>query len=113
MGLLSIVFDQCAEEGNVIVPRGTKSAPPTPQVFVRPNLYDPNRGHVVVINWSKSTEVEIPLGKLAKRGYRYGLYDPRHLFDPPALEGRIDGDTIRVPLSGDFAVWVLKVEETK
>jgi len=112
-GLAINRFRSVREEGNVIVPRGTKSAPPTPQVFVRPNLYDPNRGHVVVINWSKSTEVEIPLGKLAKRGYRYGLYDPRHLFDPPALEGRIDGDTIRVPLSGDFAVWVLKVEETK
>ena len=110
-GLAINRFRQVQQENNVVVPPGGHPPDSKTQVFVRQSRYDSNRAHVVVINWSKRSEVKIPLGDLAKRGTRYAMYDPRHLFDRPVIEGQIEGHDIVVPVSGEFVVWVLKVQE--
>jgi len=111
-GLTINRFRQVHQESNVVVPPGGGLPESMPQVFVRPSRYDPNRAHVVIINGPKNAEVEIPLGDLAKRGIRYAMYDPRHLFDRPVIEGQIEGHEIVVPVSKEFLVWVLRVQGT-
>ncbi|MGQ9505403.1 MAG: hypothetical protein ACUVQG_03345 [Thermogutta sp.] len=110
-GLIINRFRQVRQEGNMVIPSGTMPPSDSPQVFVRPNCYDPRRAHVVIVNFSQNAEARIPVGNLAKPGDHYALHDPRHLFAQPALEGQIEGDTIVVPISGNFTVWILKVHE--
>ena len=109
-GILINRFRQVREEGNLVISSSSPQRPREPLVFVRPNRYDRQRAHVVIVNLSESTEVTIPLGDLAERGSRYAMYDPRHLFGQPVIEGRIEDESLRVPISGKFIVWVMKLE---
>lgn len=109
-GILINRFRQVREEGNLVISSASPQTPKAPLVFVRPNRYDRQRAHVVIANLSGSAEAEIPLGELAQRGSHYAMYDPRHLFDQPVIEGPIVGETLRVPISGKFIVWVMKLE---
>ena len=109
-GILINRFRQVRQEGNLVISSSSPQRPREPLVFVRPNRYDRQRAHVVIVNLFESTEVTIPLGDLAERGSRYAMYDPRHLFDQPVVEGRIEDETLRVPISGKFIVWVMKLE---
>lgn len=110
-GLAINRFRQVRQERNIIVPKGGKPPSDQPQVFVRRNRYDEKRAHLAVVNWSKQEQVEIPWDGIAQPGDRYRLFDPRHIYDQPIREGTVSGTRLEVPLTGEFAAWVLMVEK--
>jgi hypothetical protein len=92
--------------GNLVV---AKDAPgPTgTRVILRPNKYDMGRANLAIFNWEKKPEVEVDPGAFLKAGERYRLLDPRDFYGKPVLSGTADGKPIKVPMTGEFAAFVL------
>jgi len=94
-GLSVNKFKRVVDEGNL-------RALPARKVVVIPNAYDPDRAHVAIYNGARAEAVELELpGWPAVR-----LMDPKDVYGKPALEGRLTEGKIRVPMAGDFAVFV-------
>lgn len=77
------------------------------KAVVIPNKYDPRRAHVAVYNGAKAAEVEVPVGTFLKPGDAFRLMNPFDLFGKPLVEGKCEGETLKAPISGDFAPFVL------
>ena len=105
-GILIQKFKQVVNEGNRVVPKGAKR-PEGAKVVLLPNRYDPDRAHLAVFNWQGAAEVEVPAGAFLKPGEAFRLYDPKDVFGKPVLEGTCAGTSIRVPMMGEFGVWVV------
>jgi len=99
-------FEKVVNEGNVIIGEGGPR-PKGTRVILRPNKYDHSRAHLVVINWEKRPEVKVDPGTFLKAGDRYRLLDPKEFFGKPVLTGSADGRPIRLPMKGEFGVFVL------
>ena len=75
--------------------------PPTqPAVFVRPNHYEPGRGHIVVYNWGRSGAVGVDVSAVLSPGDVYELRNVQDLWGPPLVSGTYAGGAITVPMSG-------------
>jgi hypothetical protein len=81
-------------------PKGTR-------VVLRPSKYDPRRVHVAILNWERQRSVALDPGTFLKSGDAYRLLDPRDFFGKPVLSGSHDGKPIAVPMTGEFAAFVL------
>jgi hypothetical protein len=107
-GLSIQKYNSVVQKRNVVLskdqPRPTDV---TSQVIVRPNRYAPNRAHVVVYNWKRESEVDVPLVGFLEDGDAFRLLDPRNVFGKPVLEGPFTGSSLRVPVPGEFAAFVL------
>lgn len=68
-------------------------------VFVRPNKYEPGRGHVIVFNWQRLDEVEVDLSGILKPGDKFVVVDAQNYFGEPVAEGVYDGSPVRLPLN--------------
>ncbi len=100
-GKLSIrKYKKAVEEGNLLDSTQARSV-------VIPNKYDPTRAHVALYNASKAPECRIAVGAFLKPGEKFRLLAARDLFGKPVLEGACDGPHLTVPMSGDFAAFVL------
>jgi len=100
-------YKKVVNEDNLIVKRGQK--PPTGvKTVLLPNRLDNDRAHLLVYNWDKAKGVEVTVKPFLKEGERYQLLDPQNIFGNPVAEGKCSGDTIQVPIKGEFAVYVLK-----
>lgn len=69
-------------------------------LFVRPNRYEPGRGHLIVYNWDRLASVRVDLGSL---GYRTGdRYEIRNVQDyyGERLSGVYRGGSVEVPMTG-------------
>lgn len=75
------------------------SVPAEPFVAVRPNAYDPDRAHVVVVNWALAREVDVDLSPALSPGDTFALVDAQDPFGDPVLEGTFEGDAIPVPMA--------------
>lgn len=110
----------------LVAPQGV---PQEPQVFVRRNEYEPNRGHVVVFNWPRRDVVEVDISAMNPRpGDRWILRNVQNyfdefesgIFDGKPLRVRMTGWTVAVPVGEDrplrpstfpeFGVFVLTLE---
>jgi hypothetical protein len=87
--------------------------PATPRVDARQNKYDSSRIHLAVFNWQKQPAVEWKPGGLLKRGQRYELLDPRDFYGKPLTQGTYDGRSIRIPVKGEFAAFVLRATDAE
>jgi len=104
-GLSVKKFKKVVDEGNV------RELPKSKAVLI-PNKYDPTRAHVVVYNGAKAADVALAAGPFLKPGDSFRLLHPRDFYGKPALEGKANGGEIRVPVTGEFAAFVL-VKGTK
>jgi hypothetical protein len=91
---------------NLVLARSAPRPAGTRIVF-RPNKYDPQRAHLAIFNWEKRPAATVRPGTFLKVGERYRLMDPRDLFGRPVLEDAYTGRPISVPMTGEFAVFVL------
>jgi hypothetical protein len=84
--LLCSAHAQISADSNTILP---SSAPPTANaVFLRPNLYEPGRAHIVVYNWLKWNELTLSLADSGLSvGDRFEVFDVQNLFSPPVASG--------------------------
>jgi|GEM_PF-1176990 len=74
--------------------------PPTgAQVFVRPNQYEPGRGHVIVYNWSRQASVSVNLSAILKSGQAYEIRDSQNYFGPPVAQGTYAGELVSLPMT--------------
>ena len=99
-GIQITKYKKAVNEGNVI--NGGEA-----RAVLIPNKYDPNRAHVAVYNPKKETSVKLDVSKLLKPGDAYRLMDPKDLYGKPVHEGKCEGGTIAVPMTAEFAAFVV------
>jgi hypothetical protein len=99
-------YRQVAQQGNVIITKG-QERPQAVKGLLLPNRYDQNRAHLVIYNWEKAETIEVRAAPFLRDGDSYRLMDPQDFFGPPVAEGRCRGETIRVPVKGEFGVFVV------
>jgi len=93
-------FRQVADEGNV------RGLPDKKSVLI-PNKYDPDRAHMVIFNGKRARQVTVGVAPFLKRGESFRLMNPKDFFGKPVQEGKCDGEEITVPMTGEFATFVL------
>jgi hypothetical protein len=79
---------------------GEQGRPQGTWIYVRPNKYEPGRGHVAVYNWDRQKTVEADLGRVLKPGSRYAVYNVQDLYGRPVARGQFDGKAVRLPMLG-------------
>ena len=89
------------EKGN------TKEAPAAPLVVLLPNKYDADRANLAIFNFPKAEKVDVKVAGLLKPGDSFRLMNPEDMFGKPVFAGKCAGETINVPMAGDFAVFVV------
>ncbi len=69
-------------------------------VYVRPNEYEPKRGHIIVYNWDRQDTVTVDIGDLGlKPGDLYVLHNAQNYFEE-SISGVYDGGPIKIPMKG-------------
>ena len=77
------------------------SLPPgAPQVFVRPNTYEPGRATIVVYNWSHQASVDVDLSNVLSAGVQYQIRNVQDLFGSAVTSGTFGGSTVTIPMGG-------------
>jgi hypothetical protein len=99
-------YHQVVNEGNVIL-RASDPRPQESRVVLRPNRYDRRRANLAVFNGERKEGVPVEAAPFLKKGYRFRLMDPRDFFGQPVLTGVYQGQSIPVPMTGEFAAFVL------
>lgn len=107
-GLSIVKFRHAVQEDNLVLGPGDPRPKEPARVIVRPNRYEPGRAHVIVFNWARKPAVEFSPEKVLRPGDGYCLLDPRDFFGKPVVAGRFDGTPIRLPVEGEFGVFVLR-----
>jgi hypothetical protein len=102
-------YKKAIQEGNTILAKQAQR-PPGVQVFLRPSKYQPGRAHLAIFNWEGKSRVKVEPGTVLKTGDRYRLLDPRDFFGEPLFTGTYHGQSIVVPMKGEFASFVLLKE---
>ena len=106
-GELNIIrYRKVVREGNLIIEKGQEH-PKEVKVIFLPNEYDRNRAHLAVYNWDKAEAVKVEAKPFLQNGETFRLIDPQDFFGNPIFQGKCRGDTIRVPVKGEFAVFVV------
>jgi hypothetical protein len=77
-----------------------RSVLPARAVFVRSNLYEPGRAHVVVFNGAGAQSAEVDVSGVLTAGDRYEVRNVQDLFGAPVARGTVSGKTIQIPLAG-------------
>lgn len=110
------------------MPQGPGAAP---QVFIRPNRYEPGRATVVVYNWAQTPTVSVDLSSFLRNGDSYQVIDVQNYFGGPVKSGRFDGSRVELPMntpgakplgnvpgdryrtSNEFGVFLVKAERVR
>jgi hypothetical protein len=80
--------------------RAVPGQPVVPQVFVRPNQYEPGRAWMVIYNWSGQATVPVSLSNVVQVGDRYEVRNVQDVFGALVLSGTYGGGSVGIPLSG-------------
>lgn len=75
-----------------------KGRPKGVDVFVRPNKYEPGRGHIAVYNWDEAAEVSVDLKGIVKAGGRYEAVRAQDYFGRPVASGVYSGKPVALPM---------------
>ncbi|MHC4557758.1 MAG: right-handed parallel beta-helix repeat-containing protein [Planctomycetota bacterium] len=105
-GLDIIRYRNALQEGNLTVEKQQKR-PIGIQAVLLPNRFDLNRAHLAIYNFDKAEKVKITAKGFLKKGETFSLMNPQNLFDNPVAEGTYNGQTIDIPIKGEFAVFVV------
>ncbi len=69
------------------------------QVFVRPNRYEPGRGHIAIYNWDKLDNVNVDISSVVQVGAQYEIRDVQNFFGAPVVSGVYNGGTVSIPMT--------------
>jgi hypothetical protein len=99
-------FNKVVNESNLIIAKNAPR-PGGTRIILRPNKYDPHRANLAIFNWDNKPSVDVDAGTFLKRGDRFRLMNPRDFFGMPLMEGVYDGKKTVVPMTGEFAAFVI------
>lgn len=102
-------FKRVVSEDNLILARND-ARPGGARVFFRVNKYDSRRANLAIFNWERQSSVVVEVSRLLKPGDGFRLLNPRDFFGQPILTGRAAGPSIKVPMDGEFAAFVVMKE---
>ncbi|UCF17827.1 MAG: right-handed parallel beta-helix repeat-containing protein [Phycisphaerales bacterium] len=106
-GNLDIIrYRQISRQGNLVVKKGQEAPSPTKSVLL-PNRFDRDRAHLATYNWGRSEEVDVAVAPFLRAGDSYRLMDPQDFFGSPIDQKTCHGRTIKVPVKGKFAAFVI------
>lgn len=74
--------------------------PAAPQVFVRPNKYEPGRAHIVVYNWGRQGTVTVDVTGVLDVGAVYEVHNVQDLYGTPVASGVYSGAPLELPMTG-------------
>lgn len=78
------------------------------EVYIRPNAYDLSRANVAVFRFgTKDATVEVDLSGFLHPGEAYRFMNPKNLWGAPVVSGSYTGGLIALPVTGEFASFVL------
>jgi len=69
-------------------------------IFIRPNAYEPGRGHIVVFNWALSSSVIVDLSTILPVGKPYEIHSFSDLQGAPLVSGVYSGGSVTIPMTG-------------
>ncbi len=86
----------------VLYPNNTylTTAPTSNKIFIRPNVYEPKRAHIVVYNWQNLDFVSVDLSGVLSPGDWYEIRNAQNFYAPPLVISKYTGGTIQLPMSG-------------
>jgi hypothetical protein len=90
-------IDTKSHPANLYFAYGTKPNSSV-NVFVRPNKYQPGRGHVIVFNWENRPAVDVDLKDVLKTGDNYEIRDVQNYFGAPVAQGVYQGGAVSIPV---------------
>ncbi len=98
-----------AWDGNLVLP--TSKTPRTMQskAILLPNKYDQNRAHLALFNWDGADAIDVETGVFMWEGDVAELFDPESPFDNAVGEVECRKGMIRIPVRGEFTVFVIKI----
>jgi hypothetical protein len=109
-GDLSITrYRNVVQQDNLVIRKG-QTSPTAVKAVLLPNRFDRDRAHLVIYNWDRRQEVGVAAEPLLQDGQNFSLMDPQAPFGDPVFQGKCEEDSIRVPVKGEFAVFVLLKE---
>ncbi len=91
-------FDTKEYSKNTYVPYGTKPNSGV-SVFVRPNKFQPGRGHVIAFNWEGKEAVDADLKDILQPGQNFEIRDAQNYFGAPVVKGVYQGGTVSIPVA--------------
>ena len=77
-----------------------QAAPQQNRIFVRRNVYEPKRAHIIVYNWEDLDSVEVDVSSILLVGTEYTVRNAQNFFAAPVLSGTFDGNPLRLPMDG-------------
>lgn len=80
--------------------RAEADPPSTPQVFVRPNAYEPGRATIIVFNWSRQGTVAVDVSGVLQAGDRFEVHNVQDFYGAAVLGGTYTGDPLTLPMAG-------------
>ena len=100
-GSARVTFDQWKQASRMDTSSSyTTNRPPVPEVFVRPNEYEPGRAHVIVYNWPLESTVDVDLSAVLNQGDAFEVRNVQDYLGAPVTVGTFDGAPIRLPMTG-------------
>ena len=73
------------------------------RTVVRPNKYEPKRGHVAIYNWDQLDRVAVDLSSVLQPGDRFEVRNAQNYFGTPVLSGTYGGGTLLLPTTNLYA----------
>jgi hypothetical protein len=106
-GNLDIIrYRDVSQQNNLVIKKGQEAPSPTKSILL-PNRFDQNRAHLAVYNPDRLEEVNAAVAPFLKAGDSYRLVDPKDFFGNSLHQGKCHGQNIKVPVKGEFAVFVI------
>ncbi len=102
-------YRNVVQEDNLVIRKG-QTRPTGVKAVLLPNRFDRNRAHLVVYNWDKRQEVEVAAKPFLQNGETFSLKDPQDFFGACIIQTKCEGNSIHVPVKGEFAVFVVLKE---
>jgi hypothetical protein len=69
------------------------------EVYISPNQYQKDRGHVVVYNWQKLATVQVDLSTVLQTNSTFAIYDIENIKGQPIATGTYTGQKINIPMN--------------
>lgn len=76
-----------------------KKTPSELKVFVRPNQYEPGRGHVIIYNWPKRRTAAVDISTIVPRGTEYEIRDAQNYYGQPVVRAVYRGGPVNIPMN--------------
>jgi hypothetical protein len=78
----------------------TLGLPAIRRVFIRPNRYEPGRGHIVVYNWALLSSQTVDLSSVLVPGENFEVRNAQDMSGPPVASGIYSGQAVQLPMTG-------------